>query len=115
MKMNDQERSDTAVFIILLLEVSKLSWLFKGRFKQDTKQALEQFLISGKLLTSKLEKIMGEEGMERFEEVGEGVGVFLDIARSQNEDKLLELLTLIKEWEKGNVVLVDDFPKTEVA
>lgn len=104
-----QERSDISVFICLINEVEKLGWLFKNKFRHDTKQAVNQFLASGKLLTSKFERMMGGE-MEDLHQVSEAFGVVIEIARKQDEAKFLELMQLIKAWDSGEVTVLNDVP-----
>jgi len=108
-----QERSDLSVFICLMNEVEKLGWLFKDRFRHDTKQAVTQFITSGKLLTKKFDKMMG--GTDDLHEVSEAFGVLIEIARKQDETKFLELMQLIKAWSAGEVQIVNDLPENKVA
>ena len=101
-----QDRSDISVFICLMNEVEKLGWLFKDKFRHDTKQAVNQFLTSGKLLTKKFDRMMGNT--DDLHEVSEAFGVLIEIARKQDETKFLELMQLIKAWSNNEVVIVND-------
>lgn len=109
-----QERSDISVLICLLNETEKLSFLFKNRFKYDTRQAVNQFIASGRILTSKFNRMMNGE-MEDLHQVSEAFGVLIEIARKQDETKFLELMQLIKAWDSGEVQIVNDLPENKVA
>ena len=101
-----QERSDMTVFICVMNELEKLGWLFKDRFSYDTKQAVNQFLTSGKLLTKKFDKMM--DGSEDLHNVSEAFSVLIEIARKQDETKFLELMGLIKAWDAGEVTVINE-------
>jgi len=109
-----QERSDIITMICLLNEAEKLGYLFKNKFRFETKHAVNQFLASGKILTKRFEDMM-MGNPEDLHEVSEAFGVVIEIARKQDETKFLELMQLIKAWDAGEVKIANDLPENKVA
>ena len=109
-----QERSDLITMICVLNEAEKLGYLFKSKFKFETKHAVNQFLASGKILTKRFEDMMNGNP-EDLHQVSEAFGVLIEIARKQDETKFLELMQLIKAWDSGEVKIVDDLSENKVA
>lgn len=104
-----QERSDIITMICLLNESEKLGYLFKDKFRFETKQAVNQFLASGKILTKRFEDMMNGNP-EDLHQVSEAFGVVIEITRKQDEVKFLELMQLIKAWDSGEVTVLNDVP-----
>jgi len=103
-----EEKSDMTVFICAMNEVEKMGYLFKNRYDKDrgnTRFLVNHFLEAGRWLTKKFDSMM--DGTDDLHVVSESFGIMFDIARKQDEKRLLELVALIKEWDSGNIKIVE--------